>query len=145
MQRLDKDQFRRKYLDTHKELAIIEQLSNNGSLIKSHPEDKGITTTKIAGKSLIEKQAKEERYGEFEEYLLDALSVRADEILQLKFDKLLDLITRNKPQQIQSEVNNTFTFTDMVKKATLQLERMETIDVKPGISESSPVDASVSE
>ena len=129
--------FKRKYSpDTHLGLHVASKLSNNGSLIKTSPGDRNVTPFKIIpGKRSIELSEKEKRDQQFQHYLLDAAEIRKMEILNkedVPMVSLLQIISRNIPQKVESKNEHTFTFADMVKKATFELERVETVDVEAG-------------
>jgi len=108
-----------------------KEISNNGSLIKSSPGDRNITPLWIPGKGLIESKAKEKRDEDYQHYLHDALEVRKLEILDKKdvpMVSLLQMISRNIPQKLESKNEHTFTFADMVKRATIELQKIDTVD-----------------
>ena len=129
--------FKKKYArDTHLGIHCTSKLvGNNGSLIKTSPGDRNVTPFGLPGKKEIEKVAKEKRDAQFQNYLLDAAEIRKLEILDKKevpMVSLLQIISRNIPQKVESKNEHTFTFADMVKKATIELERVETVDVEVG-------------
>ena len=136
MEGMSKEQFRRKYFDTHRGIHSVGDLANGGfgksSLVKKSPGDKNIRRRgKIPGKNLIENKCMKDRAEVFKHYLMDATDVRSQEILdpdKLPIDKLLSLVIKTLPQKVEGEVEHAFTFADMAKKAAM--ERAETIDVE---------------
>ncbi len=126
-------EFKKKYApDTHLGIHCMGELSNNGSLIKSSPGDRNITPLRIPGKELIEQAAKEVRDSNYQHYLHDACEIRKLEILDKKevpMVELLKIISRNIPQKLESKNEHSFTFADMVKRATVELSKVDTIDV----------------
>lgn len=132
MDGMTKEQFKRKYEDTHTEIKCMSDLEAgraNSSLIKKSPGDKNIKTRgKIPGKKLIERRAIEQRSDDFKHYILDAVSVRKQEILDKKdvpMVQLLQIVSRNLPQKIESKNEHTFTFADMVKRASAEIIDVE--------------------
>jgi hypothetical protein len=107
---------------------IGDRLANSGSLIKKEPGDKNIVRgRKIPGKHLIEQVAMEKRAADYKHYLLDAVTVRKQEILNkedVPMVQLLQIVSRNLPQQVESKNEHVFTFADMVKKASQERERI---------------------
>ena len=125
MQPLSKEQFKRKYLQGHQELMIADKL-RGGSLIKSSPGDKNIKSKKkIPGKDIIEKKAFENRADEFKHYLMDAVSVKGADILDMDLKDILNLVVKTLPTKTENKTEHTFTFADMVVKA----KKVDTIDV----------------
>ena len=116
---------------------IGDRLANSGSLIKHEPGDRNIVRgKKIPGKHLIEQVAMDKRAADYKHYLLDAVTVRKQEILNKKdvpMVQLLQIVSRNLPQQVESKNEHVFTFADMVKKATQERERV--IDVEGGLAD----------
>lgn len=141
MDKMSKEQFKKKWLDTHTELTMLDKLeASRQSLVKNSPGDKNIKTRgKIAGKNLIEKKCKEDRDNQLKEMLLDAVSVNAEKLVEAKnFDeahKLTKLAISMIPQKIQSKNETTFTFADMVRRVTLEAEIPKTIDMVEDESE----------
>jgi len=137
MEEISRAEFKRKYSkDNHLGLYCKNNLADigQGSLIRSSPGDRNITVDKpIPGKNLIEKKAMDKRAEDFKHYLLDAVAVRKKEILDKKevpMVQLLQIVSRNLPQEVKSDSNVTFTFADMVKRATIELTKFETVDVE---------------
>ena len=127
-------EFKKKYAkDTHLGIHCASELaSSNGSLIKSSPGDRNVTTARIPGKELIEQKSKEVRDANFQHYLHDAFEIRGKEVLNKKdvpMVSLLQIISRNIPQKTESKNEHTFTFADMVKRATIELSKVDTVDV----------------
>jgi len=132
---MSKEQFARKYIDTHKGIHCGSDLMNgaykNGSLIKMSPGDKNIYKERVKGQSLCEPKCSEERAEAFKHYLMDANAVRSDEILdpeKMPIKDLLSLIVRTLPQKTESKEMH-FTFADMVKQAAM--DKGKIVDVEP--------------
>jgi hypothetical protein len=127
-------EFKKKYSnDTHLGIHCASELAgSNGSLIKSSPGDRNVTPFRIPGKELIEDKCSEERADGFKNYLLDAVEIRKNEILDKKdvpMVALLQIVSRNIPQKTESKNEHTFTFADMVKRATIELSKVDTVEV----------------
>ena len=123
------EEFRRTYEDTHTELQALELMRNNGSLIKTEPGARNITVNgKIPGKALIEKRAMEERAEGLAHCLMDAVGARVGDLMDIPMDKLVSLAIKANPQKIDQTIDHSFTFADMVKKASLEVENYETIE-----------------
>ena len=124
---MTKEQFLKKHADTHTEIKA-------GSLIAKHPEDKNVSPFKVLpGKNLIESRGKEKQAVALRNFFMDAIEVRNEEILDkeaMPFDKLINAAIKMMPQQVETKNEHTFTFADMVKSATLELKRQETIDAE---------------
>ena len=100
MNEMNREQFLRKWEDTHAELSLGKK--NN---IK-HPEDKNIWYRgKIPGKRLIEKQAMDKRADDLRHMLLDVVATRSSELLDADIIKMVSLAIRALPQQINANVN----------------------------------------
>ena len=126
---MNPEEFIRKYEDTHTELSVIDKLASSGSLIEKHPEDKNITVKGvIPGKHLIESRATEKRAEGLLHCLFDACSARIPDLMEMPIDKLVALTIKASPQKIDQKIEHEFTFADMVKKASLEVENYETID-----------------
>ena len=138
MEGMSKEQFMRKYIDTHKGIHCFSDLKNrsfkNSSLIKDSPGDKNIGERgKIPGKNIIESKCMEDRAEDKQHYIMDAVEVRGAEILDkeaMPFDKLLNSMIKIMPQKIEQKTVN-FTFADMIKQATMDEEaEKNTIDIQ---------------
>ena len=135
MEGMTREQFNRKYIDTHKGIHCVTDLNNGafnkGSLIKESPSDHHITTHgPIEGKKMIEKKGMEERADDKKHYIMDAVSVRQEEILDkdiMPFPKLLDSMIKIMPQKVEAQVAH-FTFADMIKQATM--DEKKTINIE---------------
>lgn len=131
MKAMTKEQFRRKYVDTHTELHALDYL-RNGSVIKSSPGDRNISAMKpIPGKREIEKLSMEKHKENLVGFVMDANSVRAKEILdpeKLPYKDLLYAAIKLMPTKVEQSGSVDFTFGDMVKKAHLELEKVDTIE-----------------
>lgn len=105
---------------------MIADKLRGGSLIKSSPGDKNISRKKkIPGKDIIEKKAFENRADEFKHYLMDAVSVKGADILDMDLKDILNLVVKTLPTKTENKTEHTFTFADMVVKA----KKVDTIDV----------------
>jgi len=123
------EQFRATYEDTHTEFQVLDLLEKGGSLIKVHPGDKNITIRhKIPGKALIESIEMEKRADGLSHCLLDAIGARIGDLMDIPMEKLVSLGIKTLPQKIDQKMEHNFTFADMVKKASLEVENYETID-----------------
>lgn len=126
---MNREEFKRIYSDTHTEMQLIEELGKSKSLIHRHPSDKNITKYgKIPGKALIEHKAMEKRAEGLSHCLLDAISARVGDLMEIPMEKLVALGIKTLPQKVESHIDHSFTFADMVKKASVEVENYETID-----------------
>jgi len=123
------EEFKRTYEDTHTELQALEMMRNNGSLIASEPGDRNITVRgKIPGKSLIEAREMDKRAEGLSHCLMDAVGARVGDLMDIPMDKLVSLAIKSNPQRIDQTIDHSFTFADMVKKASLEVENYDTIE-----------------
>ena len=127
------EQFKELYMDTHTEFQVLDMLEkgafDKGSLVKVSPGDKNITIRhKIPGKALIESIEMEKRADGLSHCLLDAKGARIGDLMDIPMDKLVSLAIKANPQKIDQTIDHSFTFADMVKKASLEVENYETID-----------------
>ena len=129
----NEEEFLRKYTDTHTELQMIEQMTkkgNKGSVISKHPSDYNVKNNKYeVAKKKIEKKAMTERADDYRNFVLDATSVRAKDILTMNAKDLFYLAAKVLPQQLESKVENTFTFAEFAKNS-YENANAETIDVE---------------
>jgi len=137
MQGMSKEQFHRKWADTHTELSALDRLEGGRqSLIKDSPGDKNIYTKgKIPGKNVIEKKAFEERAENFKHYVMDAVCVRSKDILdkeQMPIDKLLNTVVKTLPQRQELKVEGEFTFANMIEIAKQQSNEAEDAEYNNG-------------
>jgi hypothetical protein len=123
------EEFKSLYMDTHMELQVLEKLNDTGTLIKDSPGDKNITRRyKIPGKALIESIEMEKRADGLSHCLMDAIGARVGDLMDIPMEKLVALGIKTLPQKVDSKMEHTFTFADMVKKASLEVENYDTID-----------------
>ena len=112
----------RRWEGTHAELAVTDALStmgNAGSLIAKEPGDKNITKNKpIPGKKIIEAEEAEKRNNLLDRFIHETLELRAKDILDVKYEKLLDLAIKARPRKIEGKMEHEYTFADMVKNAS---------------------------
>ena len=133
---MSKDQWHRKYVDTHAGLHAMSELAGKtGNLVKTHPEDKNITHNHpIKGKNLLENRAIKKRANNFRHFVLDTVSVRNEEILDkeaVPMKDLLNLAAKILPQQKEDlGEEKTATFADMVKTVTIEMRKYDTVDVE---------------
>lgn len=130
---MNKQQFKRKWKDTHTEFLVADKLNGNtGSLVRSSAGDKNISFKKrIPGKREIEKVSIAKQNEKLREFVLDASYVRGTEILNPKkmpYKDLLNAAIKLMPTQIEQSGNVNFTFGDMVRKAHLEFEKVDTIE-----------------
>jgi len=122
------EEFKRRYEGTHTELQVAD-LTYGQSLIKNSPGDKNITTRgKIPGKALIEAKAMEDRAEGLSHCLMDAVSARVGHLMEIPMDKLVALAIKTLPQKVDQKIDHSFTFADMVKRASLEVENYQTLD-----------------
>ena len=115
MEGMEKEQFMRKYEDTHKGLSVSEKLSKARKTSTKFPSDlnaKNVTRAKRG----MERQAIEKRKDDYQHYILDAVAVRAKEILNKKDMPMKDLLktaTSVLPKEVKVESNVTHSFVDL--------------------------------
>ena len=125
------EQFIRKYQDTHTELEALEHFQKNKSLVKYEPGDKNIEKKKaIPGKHLIESIETEKRAEGLQHVLLDACSARIKDLMDIPMEKLVGLTIKTLPQKIDGKMEHSMTFADIVRKASIEIENYEDIDVE---------------
>lgn len=105
---MSKEEFKNKYTDTHTALECSDLVrSGDGSLVKH--KEKGIVTnngsTYIIGKRGIEAQAMAKRQEALQHMLLDATACRAEEALEIPYDKLVSLTIKAMPQRVDQKVD----------------------------------------
>jgi len=131
MHRMNKEEFNRKYMDTHTELSALDRLEQGrkGSVVKHSPGDKNIYSRgKIPGKNVIENKCFEKRAEDTKHYLLDALEVRSLDILdkeQMPIDKLVNSVIKTLPQKQEVKLEGEFTFASMLEIAKKQQTAVE--------------------
>ena len=133
---MNKQEWIRKYTDTHTELSVIEKLSSTNS-IKKHPSDLNAKHVKKI-KAPYEAQGLVKQKQNITDMLEDAVHVRAEELLDpssLPMDKLLTAVTKFKPptQEITASAN---TFAELIIQAhnkgkDERIQKADTIDVRP--------------
>jgi hypothetical protein len=133
------EEFERRYVDTHTEIKAQSLLTGATSgqfrpknNIRMEPGDKN---AKRVGqlKKPIEKHCLEVQQNKMVGYLGDALDVRRKEILNKNdypIDKLINALIKLMPQKVESEVNASMTFADMIKSVTLEQKRYKAIDAE---------------
>lgn len=115
---MNKEEFTRRYKDTHTELQLLEASRETTSLVKVHPEDKGIASNyKIPGKALIESLAMEKRAEGLSHCLLDAISARVEDLMDIPMEKLVSLGIKTLPQKVDQKIDGNFTLINMIQKA----------------------------
>lgn len=75
-----------------------------------------------------------------QQYLLDAINVRGEEVLNKKcitIDKLIALAIKTIPQEINSNVNANVSFLDAITKASVELDKLQDVDIE-GVTEARP-------
>lgn len=133
MEGMTREQFKRKYLDTHTELSLQDRLSST-NLCPGNISKKQLKVFDKSKKE-IEKKCAEDRAEDVSRMLYDAVSVRNIEVLSkedMPIDKLLALTIKAHPQQAQVKHTGevAFTFADMISSASINLEKVETIDAE---------------
>jgi hypothetical protein len=129
MDGMSKEEFTRKWKDTHTNLKLGDYVSGRGSVIKREPSDRGITKGgDIPGKRMIEAKAIKTREDKLKDLVLDASLVRAEETLTMDYDKLLALAVKMMPQKVEQSGNVKFTFGDIVRRAHMDVETVDTIE-----------------
>ena len=112
-------EWQRRWVGTHAELAITDALTRGGSLLAKEPGDKNIGTVKYdEGKRKIEAEEAAKRDGLLDRFIHETLELRAKDILDVKYDKLLDLAIKARPRKIEGKMEHEYTFSDMVKNAS---------------------------
>jgi len=72
---------------------------------------------------------------QLQEKVLSSALERGDVGLkELEYKDLLGAAIKLTPTLVETTVNNTFTFADMVAKATIELEKIKEIDVSEGVT-----------
>ena len=114
---MNQDQWNRKYVDTHAGLAVIEALSGPKSTIAYEPGDKNAKdVTRL--KRPIEAEELAKRNKVVDNFVLDTIDLRAKDILDVKYEKLLEMAIKARPKVVEGKMEHTYTFRDMVTSAT---------------------------
>jgi len=139
MSPMDREEFKRKYIDSMTELKAQSLLGGatsepfrQKSTIAKHPEDKGAKQVS-KHKKKFERDGAEKQRGKLMGYLGDALSVRQKEILNKNDYSIKDLIShliKLMPQQVDQVSDVNMNFADMVKSVTLEKKRYRAIDAE---------------
>ena len=102
MYRISKEEYARKYTDSHVELdakSLID--ATEKSVVR---EDDGSLT--IIGKKQIERMNWEEKSDKLKNFLLDTVAVRSNEAMEVTYDKLLSLACKHTiPQKVEQKVD----------------------------------------
>ena len=110
-------EWKRRYVDTHEGLSALETLQNNGSLINVSPGDKNAkNVTKL--KKPIEREEMIKRQQNVDKFMYDTLALRAEDILEVDYAKLLAMSIQARPKIVEGKMEHTYTFADMVKNAS---------------------------
>ena len=122
MQGMSKEQFKRKYIDTHTELQCIDHMSKR--------DMKNISKYK----KKVEKDSAEERIDKLSQMLTEAVGCRSDELIDSEALPMKDLLLatlRAHPQRAKIENTGTvnFTFADMMTKANITMNKIDDVDV----------------
>ena len=134
---MTKEQFKARWLDTHTEVCATDVLRKgsfaNGSLARETLSRSDMAEINVAKKA-IEREGVAKRAENLTNFMLDSVEVRGSEVLdpdKLPIKDLLGLTIKLMPQQakIQHTGEVNFTFTDMIAKASIDLDRIEDIDV----------------
>lgn len=132
---MTREEFKRKWEGSLTEIKaqskIRESFSGGNASRLNHPEDKNIKSAprdKIPGKNIIESEGLKKQQERAKSYLLDAIDVRHLEVLdpnEMPITKLFDLALKTMPQKVEGEVAHTFSYGDMILKASKNLEKVE--------------------
>jgi len=108
-------------------------------------ESRGVSNIK-KNKVGIEKVQFEKRAEGFKHKILDVVEARSHELYNkddVSMETILNTAVKLMPKQIEGQINHSFTFADMVAKASIELEKIETIDVES--NEADRIDTAVQE
>lgn len=112
---MSKEEFKRKYEDTHKGLHAVDVLINGKKQVIKYPEDKNAKNVKRL-KTNIERKAFEERAKDLQNFVFDTVAVRASDVLdskQLPMKDLLKSAISMIPKQLNVEQNINHTFASL--------------------------------
>ena len=133
-------QFKRKYEDTHTAIKANTMLQTGKYSVKHnhivHPEDRGISSdprVPIPGKKEIEAACFKKNIEKTKGLIFDSISVRQLEILdkeEVPMSKLLDLAVKLMPTKIEGNVEHTFSYADMILKASQNLPKTEYVEAE---------------
>jgi len=127
MSPMTREQFKRKYVDTHTEIKAMSLLEKKGNNV-IEPSDKNAKRYGLL-KRPIEKKCAAIRAENLNDYIYDGVEVRSPEILdknQLPFRDLLKIAVSIAPKNININANVTNTFADLWE--TVDIEGKESID-----------------
>ena len=128
---MSREQFKRKYVDTHTELKGNTAMFG-GNSVKMSPGDKNASRVKQLKKP-IERSCMEKQRSDLRGYLGDALSVRQKEILNKNDYSIKDLINaiiKTLPQQIDQKSEVSMNFADEIKRLTIEAKKYKAIDAE---------------
>jgi len=107
--RMDREEFKRKYLDTHTEIQALSKLGNPNNI--KHPSDLNAANVKNLKKP-YEVRGFKIRAANLKHFMHDAIEVRADDILdkkQMPMKDLLKIAVSTMPKEVKIEATvNTF-------------------------------------
>lgn len=127
---MDREQFKRKYEDTHVELAVNGPLSSNGSLIRNSPGDRNARAVKKYKKG-IELECMNKKKEALQNFMLDTVAVRAEDMLdrkQLPMKDLLKVAVSALPHKVEVEANVTNSFLDLYNTIETESTKVEIED-----------------
>ena len=84
-------------------------------------------------KRRMEIEAFEGRATGFKHKVMNAFDARINELsdkTEVPMPVLLNTMVKMLPRQVEGSINHNFTFADMVAKCSIELEKLETIDVE---------------
>ena len=121
-------------------MSDLDKLSDNGSLIKGNPEDKGIG--EYGGK--VSEPEKHSQLMELKRKLLERKNADVDEsvvneiekrikkggLSKISLDRLIDKAIKMRPQRSESKVEHTGSFAHWMLEVKKQKDKYDTIDVE---------------
>ena len=139
---MSKEEFARKYKDTHAELQfgnMLEKARKTSSLKMKFPDDKNAGAVSKHKKPL-ERAGFVKRADGFKHYLMDGISVRSEELLSpdsMPFKDLIRIVAGILPREDEVKVQHNHTYADLVLRAYEQnqakrdAEEAEVVDITP--------------
>jgi hypothetical protein len=127
MSPMTREQFKRKYVDTHTELTAMSSLPHKRNNI-TDPSDKNANKCNLLKKP-YEAQGFVIRANKLNDYIYDGVEVRAEDILdkkQIPMKDLLKIAVSIAPKNININANVTNTFADLWN--TIDVEGKDSID-----------------
>jgi hypothetical protein len=109
---------------------MMERNEGHGSLLRE--SNRGVSDVR-KNKALMEKEQFDIRAVGFKHKVMNAFDARINEMSdkeEVPMPVLLHTIVKLMPKQVEAEINHNFTFADMVAKCSIELEKLETIDVE---------------